>query len=287
MILNMGINEVRKELIPPSVGDKDDDDDHFEDPPPPYDDIGIGSSSPEAHSATLNRNAPTKKGGPEFYPPNRPLKFFPPHPNHVKCCCGRYVDTRKPSIHLPLGQVFCECGYVVTSAGYSYFPVQGGESATDKTLKCDACATPIPSFWKLREFVCRCGARFQDGEHVKRWCPYHKVESRDARNMRCFCGLYVDTTAEWKVRHGHLPPDKHTEKQRSCKGYSTYEYTLPRGSGKCKCGATVTRDGNLLLDHRRGCCRTLSHEKKEPVVGTEDSCTCAYLVGTTAIDLTS
>ena len=207
---------------------------------------------------------------------DKPLQYYLPDPKHVKCRCGKHVDTTNRSRHLPEGETRCTCGYIVSSTGQSHHEshVKDVDSGISDTCGCGE---------QLRDFMdyhlwytCKCGAIFYPDGSVRRICPYHQTSSDDARNVQCKCGKHVDTTAIWKVQHGTKSLTEGHMSGFPWAGYSTYEYTLPAGSGRCECGLIVKRDGTTVSEGHLGCCKVASCKALEAAVGSEESCTCAW-----------
>ncbi len=190
-----------------------------------------------------------------------PIRVIMPSTKHVRCHCNRDVDTssRSSKSTLPPGQVECKCGYIVSSDGHSWHPMQ----YTTRAPKTCSCGTMLPDPLPRLGFDCACGATFQTNGAVVRHCQKHGISSQDAKNVACACGRRVDTTSETVMRHGKLSTtDGHS--------LSRFDWRLIDG-GWCPCGKMVRRDGQTAQEHTSRCCSVLS---KTPASGTQ-LCTCA------------
>lgn len=247
-----------------------------DDPPPPYEalpqsEVSISNASPSGSTRRITFSATNQRTS--YRRPERALQYYTPHPNHVKCRCGQYNDTTQQSWQLPPGKVRCYCGYIVMASGYSCHPSQDNETCR---VQC-SCGSLVLNQHHEHQFSCSCGAEFRSDGSVRRLCVYHGTYANDACNVRCTCGKYVDTTAEWTIKHGRSNTGKDRVREHPFAGYSKYEYNLPRDSGRCSCGRTISRDGTCMFKHNSVCCRVGSVSKREVVAGSVESCTCAYL----------
>ena len=198
--------------------------------------------------------------------PTKEVQIFLPDPKHVKCRCGQHKDTTISDQTLPAGRVECHCGYIVTSTGQAYYPPAASSSKSPDctNYKC-SCGTKHRRDRDHKAITtCPCGAQFHPNGSVKRLCPFHDVYALDARNVRCSCGQYVDTTLEWIVLHANGK-------------YSSYKYPVPRGNGRCACGMTVSRDGSCVMEHRNSCCKISRQSRREIKDGGVEgrACSCA------------
>lgn len=201
----------------------------------------------------------------------RPLLLYLPNPEHVRCRCGAYVNTTHRSPNLPAGKVRCRCGYIVSSTGYACHPPQCVELTGDdwKQCSCGEALPDPPNTYSAHS--CSCGAVFSPDGSVKRKCSIHNAYSNDARNTLCPCGRHVDTTALWKVMHGTRSMRDTTNPHA---GYSSYDYNLPYGSGKCVCGLIVKRNGSWSANHMK-CCEVISSKPRKADTDIPEGCTCA------------
>ena len=249
-----------------------------EDLPPPYEAVVESSTSRTPSSKTADVQLLSRLDRPKvhFGLPGKPLLLFTPNPERIKCQCGRHVDTTRRNFLLPKDKARCACGYIVTSSGYSSHPSQCRDISEGSGKECSCGTSLMEHVCKENTFVCTCGAVFSSDRSVRRICEYHQIFSNDAQNVPCDCGRYVDTTIEWRIRHGRNNVGKGVDADHALNGYTTFDYTLPECSGRCVCGMTVRRNGNCVLEHKNECCRIKSSSEKETVFGSEESCTCCY-----------
>ena len=255
---------------------EDSKDEEPQDPPPPYEEQLPTEPGPSKATSSWSTSKRVAFQIPTFSRPEERVRFYTPHPERVMCACGKHNDTTQRSWLLPSGKVYCACGYIVTSFGYSYYPPNPKDVPEPSPPKC-SCGTQLPKQLRGdRFFLCPCGAQFRPDGSVQRFCEYHQLYASDAQNVRCDCGRFVNTTAEWTIRHGHgtrFDGDKRIQGA----GYTMFEYILPKDSGKCSCGRTIRRDGTSSMKHNNYCCKVWEVSEKDAVAGSEESCTCAYL----------
>jgi hypothetical protein len=231
-------------------------------PPPPYETSeGKPARQPGFFSKLFrsrNEGSIRSPSGAAFRPAKN-LELVLPNPEHVKCRCGKHVDTTRFYNSLPKGHARCRCGYIVSSTGYACHPEQFYASNSRRNqFKC-SCGADVPKpRGREIEAWCPCGAAFKEDGSGWRYCQYHEVLNEDGRNVKCSCGRYVDTTVEWTIRH---------------KRYGFMTFSLPFGVGRCECGMDVRRDGIVRTSDTNDCYTVLS---KKPTSREDSECTCAY-----------
>ena len=250
--------------------DQDDQGSIGKDPPPAYESLDIDEDNNTPLRQRINAffSAHHNEKVPPSWRAKRNVTVLLPDPTHIKCRCGSHRDTTQSQWGLPSGSVSCICGYIVYSSGYSCHPSQAKTTpGYDDGKRCGACARPL----KLNHNAgpCSCGAVFHPDGSVQRYCPEHRLWTKDARNVRCKCGCYVDTTATWDIHH-QWPKNyaRHNE--------ARYSYCSQGNTGRCVCGMTVRRDGQRILEHGNDCCRISSKGAREQSSGSSTECTCAY-----------
>lgn len=191
-------------------------------------------TEPEHHARTKLKNGQGEKAACAYSKPVSPLqiKMGALSPRSVKCHCGVYCDTTKTEIGLPKGQVYCRCGYIVSYTGSSHHP----SPPPAPPLRCD-CNKPLPT----RKTCSDCGLWLvYEGAVLRKtaeglWDPATSV-------VKCRCRRLVNVTLRYEMHHKEP-------------GKSHYNYTLPAGTAKCFCGATISADGTVVLGHTGGCCK--------------------------------
>ena len=254
----------------------DSDEDDISDQPPSYEEATQSPTTPTLLRSILKRG---KQSQPEivFRKQAAPLQFYTPDPKHIKCRCGKHVDTTKRSPHLVAGTVKCSCGYVVSSTGYACHPSQCSSVIPASARKCSCGELFSEMRYDSSTFSCHCGAMFGSDEKAKRLCKWHQCVTGDARNVLCRCGRVLDTTAVYRVLHGTKSFTQGEFSKHPRAGWSHYDYTLPEGTALCECGIFVKRDGSSEVGKHWTCCKVLSCKARESgLASSEESCTCMH-----------